>query len=145
MLWFFRPKVWLHDLLLMLSLVGIGVVFGFMLAPWTALIFMVVISVYDLLAVRFGYMLWMVKKLSQLDILPAFVLPKDIAGWNLDLRETRLIEVESSERGFSILGGGDIGFPLLLVISVFIAYGLIYSLVIAASSLLGLCLIKRLV
>jgi len=138
MLWFFRPRVWLHDLLLMLSLVGIGVVFGFMLAPWNALILMVVISIYDLLAVRFGYMLWMVKKLSQLEILPAFVIPKDIAGWDLDLREMRLMEVESSDRGFSLLGGGDIGFPLLLLISVFIAYGFTSSLIIAISSLLGL-------
>ena len=138
MLWFFRPKVWLHNLLLILTLAGVGTVFGFMLAPWTALIFMVVISIYDLLAVRFGYMIWMAKKLSQLETLPAFILPQNVAGWNLDLKETRLTEDESSERGFSILGGGDIGFPLLLVVSVFFNYGVMSLLILAAFSLLGL-------
>jgi len=136
--WFFKPKVWLHDLLLILALVAMASVFGFMLPPWTALIFMVVISVYDILAVRFGYMMWMAKKLSQLETLPAFVIPKDIAGWNLDLKEMKLMEDESSERWFSILGGGDIGFPLLLVISVFVAYGFTGSLIIAVFSILGL-------
>jgi presenilin-like A22 family membrane protease len=138
MLWFFRPKVWLHDLLLILALVGVGTVFGFMLAPWTALIFMVVISIYDILAVRLGYMIWMAKKLSQLETLPAFILPQDVAGWNLDLKETRLTEDESSERRFSILGGGDIGFPLLLIVSVFFTYGVTSLLILAAFSLLGL-------
>ena len=138
MLWFFRPKVWLHDLLLILTLAGMGTVFGFMLAPWTALIFMVVISIYDILAVRFGYMMWMAKKLSQLETLPAFILPQYRTGWNLDLKETRLTEDESSERWFSILGGGDIGFPLLLTVSVFFTYGVMSLLILAAFSLLGL-------
>lgn len=138
MLWFFKPRVWLHDLLLILTLAGVGTVFGFMLAPWTALIFMVVISIYDVLAVRFGYMMWMAKKLSQLETLPAFILPHDMAGWNLDLKETKLMEDESSERWFSILGGGDIGFPVLLVVSVFFTYGVTSLLILAAFSLLGL-------
>lgn len=138
MLWFFKPRVWLHDLLLILTLAGVGTVFGFMLAPWTALIFMVVISIYDVLAVRFGYMMWMAKKLSQLETLPAFILPHDMAGWKLDLKETKLMEDESSERWFSILGGGDIGFPILLVVSVFFTYGVTSLLILAAFSLLGL-------
>jgi presenilin-like A22 family membrane protease len=138
LLWFFWPRVWLHNLLLIIALAGMGTVFGFMLAPWTALIFMVVISIYDVLAVRFGYMLWMAKKLSQLETLPAFILPRDIAGWNLNLKEVKLTEDEPSERDFSILGGGDIGFPLLLVVSVFFAYGVTRSLVLAVFSLLGI-------
>lgn len=141
-LWSFRPRVWLHDSLLILTLAGMGAVFGSMLVPWTALIFMVIISIYDILAVRFGYMMWMAKKLSQLETLPAFVIPKDMAGWNLDLKETRLTEDESSERWFSILGGGDIGFPLLLVASVFFAYGFASSLILAAFSLLGLAAVS---
>jgi presenilin-like A22 family membrane protease len=136
--WFFRPRVWLHDLLLIIALAGMGTVFGFILVPWTALIFMVVISIYDILAVRFGYMLWMAKKLSQLETLPAFIIPRDMTGWNLNLKEVRLTEEEPSERDFSILGGGDIGFPLLVVVSVFFAYGVTRSLVLAVFSLLGL-------
>jgi len=137
LLWHFIPRIWLHNLLMIITLASVGTVFGVFFAPWTAILFMLVISVYDILAVRFGYMMWMVKRLSVSDTLPAFVIPKTISGWNMDLREARIFDDES-EREFSVLGGGDIGFPLLLIVSVFFANGFARSLVVAGFSLLGL-------
>ncbi len=140
-MWFFRPRVWLHNLLMIFTLASVGAVFGFLLSPWTAISFMLVISVYDVLAVRLGYMLWMVKRLSESETLPAFVIPKRISAWNLNLKESgfkKLFEDESAEREFSILGGGDIGFPLMLVVSVFFVYGFASCVIVAAFSLLGL-------
>jgi len=102
---------------------------------------MLVISIYDVLAVRFGYMLSLAKRLSESETLPALVIPRRISSWNLNLKEAgfkRLFEDRSAEREFSILGGGDIGFPLLLIVSVFFAYGFTTSLIVAAFSLLGL-------
>jgi len=141
LIWLIKPKLWLHNSLMILALVSIGSVFGFMLSPWVAMVLMLVISVYDILSVRFGYMLWLVKRLSEFETLPAFVIPKSASDWNLSLKEVgikKLLEEKGDEREFSILGGGDIGFPLLLTVSVFFAYGFANSLVIAASSLLGL-------
>ena len=141
LIWFFRPRVWLHNLLMILTLVSAGSVFGLLLSPWAAIVFMLVISVYDVLAVRFGYMLWLVKRLSESEILPAFVIPRAIPGWNLNLKKEgfkNLLEDKVAEREFSILGGGDLGFPLLLTASVFFTYGLASSLIVAAFSLLGL-------
>jgi len=137
LLWLFMPRIWLHNLLLVITLASMGTVFGVFFAPWTAILFMLVISVYDILAVRFGYMMWMVKRLSVSDTLPAFVIPKTISGWNMDMRKARIFDDES-ERDFSVLGGGDIGFPLLLVVSVFFAHGFTRSLLVAGFSLLGL-------
>ncbi len=140
LVWLFRPKVWLHNLFLLFALVSVGLVFGFLLSPWTAIAFMLVISVYDVLSVRFGYMMWMARRLSQSDVLPAFVIPRTIAGWNLSLREAgfkRLFE-DRAEREFSILGGGDIGFPLLMSVSVFFAYGFAGASMVAAFSVGGL-------
>lgn len=141
LMWLFRPRVWLHNLLMIFTLASVGAVFGFLLSPWTAISFMLVISVYDVLAVRLGYMLWMVKRLSESETLPAFVIPKRISAWTLNLKEVgfkKLFEDESAEREFSILGGGDIGFPLMLVVSVFFVHGFTSSVVVAAFSLLGL-------
>ena len=141
LMWLFRPLVWLHNLLMIFALVSVGSVFGFILSPWAAISFMLAISIYDFLSVRFGYMLWLAKKLSESDTLPAFIIPRRISTWNLDLKEgglKKLFEDESAEREFSILGGGDIGFPLLLIVSVFFAYGFTSSLVVAAFSLIGL-------
>jgi len=135
--YFFMPRIWLHNLLMVISLASIGTVFGVLFAPWTAISIMLVVSVYDILAVRFGYMMWMIKRLSISDTLPAFIIPKTISRWNLDLREVKLFE-DRSEKEFSLLGGGDVGFPLLLIVSVFFAYGFAPSLVVAGCALLGL-------
>ena len=141
LVWFFSPRVWLHNLVMILTLVSVGSVFGLLLSPWTTLILLLAISIYDILAVRFGYMMWMAKKLSESDVLPAFIIPKTLSGWNLSLRGggfKKVIEGESAEREFSILGGGDVGFPLVLIVSVFATYGFTRSLVVAAFSVVGL-------
>ena len=136
--WFVKPRLWYHDLLLMFSLAALGVVFGSMLSPLTSLILMGVLSLYDILAVRFGYMMWIAKKLSHLDTLPAFIIPKDSSGWNTDLKKVKLLDEESSDRHFSLLGGGDIGFPLILMAAVHGVFGLPEALIIAACTLAGL-------
>jgi len=138
LLWFFFQRVWLHNLLMIFALAAVGSVFGFMFSPWTVIAFMLVISIYDILAVRFGYMMWMVKKLAQSEVLPAFIIPREISDWNIDLRRARVLEGESGERQFSVLGGGDVAFPLLLITSVFFVYGFKDSIVVAFFSLLGL-------
>ncbi|GAI82446.1 unnamed protein product [marine sediment metagenome] len=99
------------------------------------------LAVYDLFAVRFGYMLWLSKKLSESNTLPAFFLPRFLSDWKARLKENvvaNLVKVKPAEREFSILGGGDIAFPLLLVSSVYFAYGFTNAILVAALSLIGL-------
>jgi len=139
--WFISPRIWLHDLLLVLAMVTIGAVFGTLLSPWPVMILLLAASVYDIVAVRFGYMMWMARKLSQAETLPAFIIPTTPAKWNLDLTASgvqKLLEGEAGEREFSILGGGDIGFPFILVVAVFSRYGLGESVIVAVFALTGL-------
>ena len=139
--WFFWPLVWLQNLLLAVTLVSVGATFGALVSPWTVVYLLLAISIYDIVAVRFGYMMWMAKKLSETDSLPAFILPKKMADWNLNLRGAsvkKLFEEESAEREFSLLGGGDLGFPLVFVVAVFYALGLSSALIVAGATLAGL-------
>ena len=139
--WFLRPSVWLQNILMLLALVGVGSVFGVLLTPWPIMIFLLVVAVYDFLAVRFGYMMWMANKLSKSDSLPAFIIPKTKSNWNQNLKDSgsqTIIEGKASERNYSILGGGDIGFPLILMVSVLSNYGFLSSVIVAAFSLVGL-------
>jgi presenilin-like A22 family membrane protease len=141
MAWFFFPRVWLHNLLMALALASVGVIFGMAISPWAVLILLGVISIYDIVAVRFGYMLWMANKMSESDALPAFIIPRKTKLWNLDLRNggfNKLMQTAAGEREFSILGGGDIGFPLVLTVSVFFDFGLVESAVVAVFALAGL-------
>ena len=140
-LWFFFPLVWLQNILLLMTLVAVGTVFGTLVQPWTVVWVMLAISAYDVIAVVAGYMMWMAKKLSQSDSLPAFVLPKKAKDWNLNLKGStvnKLFDDENAERDFSLLGGGDLGFPLVFVASVITAYGVNDGIVVAIASFIGL-------
>jgi len=139
--WLFWARVWLHDLLLLITLSGAGSVFGFLFSPWTFMIFMLIIAVYDVVAVRFGFMVWMADKLSESATLPAFIFPKNIRDWKLNLKNVRVGDLkkdESDRREYSILGGGDIGFPLMLAVSVFFETDLVSAVLVGVFALMGL-------
>ena len=139
--WLFWDRIWLHDLLLLITLSGAGAVFGFLFSPWTFMIFMLVIAVYDVVAVRFGFMVWMADKLSESATMPAFVFSKKIKDWRLRLKNIRVGDLKKEEpdrREYAILGGGDIGFPLMLTGSVFFAAGLASAMLVGVFALMGL-------
>ena len=138
--WFLIPLVWLHNLVLILAVSSIGAVFGRFITPWTAMAIILALAVYDFLAVRFKFMLWMADRLSQVNALPALIIPKSYSDWNFNLkkREQKIIELNPAQREYSILGGGDIAFPCLLTSSVYFARGLGPAAIIAAFGLLGL-------
>jgi len=138
--WFLIPLVWLHNLVLILAVSSVGAVFGRFITPWTAMAIILALAVYDFLAVRFKFMLWMADRLSQVNALPALIIPKSYSEWNFNLkkREQKIIELNPAERDYSILGGGDIAFPCLLTASVYFAHGFEPAAIIAAFGLLGL-------
>jgi presenilin-like A22 family membrane protease len=138
--WLFWDRVWLHDLLLLVALAGAASVFGFLFSPLTFMIFMLLIAVYDVLAVRFGFMVWMADKLSQSDTLPAFVFPRQVRDWRMRLRSVRVGDLKKEapdKREYSVLGGGDIGFPLMLSVSVFFAADLVSAVLVGVFALAG--------
>jgi presenilin-like A22 family membrane protease len=140
-LWFFYPRVWLHSLVMLLAMVALGEVFGRLISPWTAMILLAVLAIYDFLAVRFGFMMWMAKKLSESSTLPAFIIPYRQSDWISSLKKSdipTLTEEKVAERKYSILGGGDIGFPILLVSSVYFARDFRAAIIVAVFSLVGL-------
>ncbi len=140
-IWLFWARVWLHNLLLLITLCGAGSVFGFLFSPWTFMIFMLIIAIYDVLAVRFGFMVWMADKLSTSDTLPAFIFPKQMRDWRLRLQNVRfgeLKEKEPDEREYAILGGGDIGFPLMLTVSIFFEFHLVAAVLVGIFAIIGL-------
>jgi len=138
--WFLIPLVWLHNLVLILAASSLGAVFGRFITPWTAMAIILALALYDFLAVRFRFMLWMADRLSEVNALPALIIPKDYSEWNLNLKKhgEKMIEVNPAEREYSILGGGDIAFPCLLTASVYFAQGLKPAAIIAVFGLLGL-------
>ena len=137
--WFLIPLVWLHNLVLILAVSSLGAVFGRFITPWTAMAIILALAIYDFLAVRFRFMIWMADRLSQINALPALIIPKNYSEWNFNLKKReKIIEVNPAEREYSILGGGDIAFPCLLTASVYFAQGWKPAAIIAVLGLLGL-------
>ena len=137
--WFLIPLIWLHNLALILAVSSLGAVFGRFITPWTAMAIILALAVYDFLAVRFRFMVWMADRLSQINALPALIIPKNYSEWNFNLkRREKIVEVNPAAREYSILGGGDIAFPCLLTASVYFARGLVPAVIIAVFGLLGL-------
>jgi presenilin-like A22 family membrane protease len=139
--WFFWARVWLHDLLLLVALGSSGAVFGWAFSPLTFMIFMLIIAVYDVLAVRFGFMVWMADKLSGTASLPAFIFPRLTGDWRFKLQQVQFQELrkeEQQKREYVILGGGDIGFPLMLSASVYFATNLTRAVLVGACAIIGL-------
>jgi presenilin-like A22 family membrane protease len=139
--WLLWARVWLHNVLLLVALAAAGSVFGFLFSPWTFMIFMLVIAVYDVVAVRFGFMVWMADKLSATVALPAFIFPRRWRDWLMGLGGVRVGELKEQAveaREYSVLGGGDIGFPLMLAVAVFFVGGLGDAILVGVFALAGL-------
>ncbi|MFO7774153.1 MAG: hypothetical protein R6V59_09570 [Dehalococcoidia bacterium] len=138
--WFLIPLVWLHNLALILAVSSLAIVFGRFITPWTAMAIILGLAVYDLLAVRFKFMLWMADRLSEVNALPALIIPKNYSEWNSNLKKhgEKMIELNPAEREYSILGGGDVAFPCLLTASVYFAQGLAPATIIAVLGSVGL-------
>ena len=137
--WFLIPLVWLHNLVLILAVSSLGAVFGRFITPWTAMAIILALAIYDFLAVRFRFMVWMADRLSQINALPALIIPKNYSEWNSNLKKRdKIIDLNPADREYSILGGGDIAFPCLLTASVYFAQCLTPGVIIAVFGLLGL-------
>lgn len=142
--WFLMPRVWFHNLAMILALASLGAIFGHFITPWTAMAVMGALAIYDILTVRFGFMLWLTGRLSRVGVLPALVIPRSPSQWRANLRQgaiANVVDQKPAERDYSLLGGGDIAFPCLLTVSVYFVYGLATAATIAACTLFGLMLV----
>jgi presenilin-like A22 family membrane protease len=139
--WLVFAFIWLHDLLLMIALAAAASVFGYLVSPLVFIIFMVIIAVYDVLAVRFGFMIWMADKLSDSASLPAFIFPKKMSDVGHNIKYVQFSELkkeEAAKREHTILGGGDIGFPLMLAVAVYFEYGMGGAILVGGCALVGI-------
>ncbi|MEK7503410.1 MAG: presenilin family intramembrane aspartyl protease [Patescibacteria group bacterium] len=138
-----RLKIWLHDLIVVILLIFVALDFGSMFSPGHAVIIIGVIAIYDLLAVYvFKSMVEMSSVLIRFYLIPGVIFPKirfsdfnsSLGDLSEDFDETKEVKLER----FSLLGGGDIGIPAILTVSVMLFWGLGYALAMVGFSLLGL-------
>jgi len=128
------PYVWLHNLVLVLTLPGIAALLGASLNPWTAVLILIIMSVYDYVAVyKTKHMVRMAKAMISGRAIFAMIFPEHWQGF-----KSRLNEVRPGE-GFMMLGTGDFVFPLIMVASAY-AISPVAAWLVFSFALLGLLL-----
>ncbi len=131
-LWFKRPSVWIHDLIMILGLAGAGSILGIGFDPRIVIVLLIVFSIYDFVAVyKTKHMVEMVKDMIERGVILGFIVPIKISDFREDFKK-----VKQGGR-FLILGGGDVVFPLLLAVSL-TSEGILNPLIIMFCALIGL-------
>jgi len=135
-------KVWAHDLIMIFFVVFLAWDFGAIFLPREALIVLGVMTIYDIFAVfKSKHMVGLTQALLDIYLIPGFIFPKiNSADFNADLSQVVQDFNGTKPERFSILGGGDIVIPAMLVVSVFLCCGLAAALIILGFALLGLWL-----
>lgn len=130
--WWKKPSVLVQNACVILAIAGIGSVLGLTFEPETIIAFLIIFSIYDVIAVyKTKHMVEMAKEMIKSRAILGLVIPQNILGFSESLKNIKI------GGKFLVLGGGDIVFPLLLCSSL-IPFGLLKSLIVGFFSLIGL-------
>ena len=131
-LWLQTKSILVHNLLLILGIVGMGSAVGLRIEPWTGVFILMIFSVEDYIAVyKTKHMIKMAEEMAEQEAILALIVPQKISDFRESLKEIRV------GGKFLILGGGDIAFPLFFCVSL-IPAGILSSLIVAVFALIGL-------
>lgn len=134
-LYYLHPKVITQNIAIGLAISGAGVMLGLNIQVWEVLVLLVILSVYDIIAVwKTKYMMTLFKGLEEKGVIMAFIIPSKIKDVFANLNR-----VQTGEE-FLILGTGDVVFPIIFAVSA-LKYSLWSSIAIILGALLGLSFI----
>lgn len=107
---YFYPNVLTQNLAIIISIIGASVYLGLGLSSFQVLILLIVLSVYDVIAVHFsGHMVSMFKSLASSGAIFSIIIPAKFKNINAKI-EKKGIKITSD---FMYLGTGDLAFPLI--------------------------------
>lgn len=109
------PLVWAHDIIVMVAAAGIGPVFGLQFSPMLAGTLLIILSLYDVVAVFITrHMLTLAHEMVRSQASFALLIPERFKDFKAPLSRVQ------PGSGFLILGGGDVVLPMLFTTSVFL-------------------------
>ena len=127
-----RPTIINHNLAIILSVAGIGGTLGLSLTPLGVIILLVILSVYDFIAVyKTKHMVRLAKEMIESQAILGFIIPEHWVGHREHISKAQ------PGQGFMFLGGGDVVIPTLFAVSV-LPSGVLVSIIVVGFALLGL-------
>jgi len=145
---FIRPTVLLHNLVVIGGLAGVGGMLGLTLIPRDAIILLVILAIYDVIAVyKTKHMVKMAETMIKKRAILGIIVPEKLSGFYGSMADVEKDKFQKKEKNtrpktakmgrFMVLGGGDLALPLLLISSVAVN-NIWQSIIILFFSLLGL-------
>lgn len=127
----FYSRIWLHNLILVISLAGLGSSVGISVQTKAVIIIMIILSVWDFIAVfKTKQMVVMFKSLVKKGAPLALIIPKNKKDFN-----TRALEFDKEK--YLFLGTGDVVLPLIFAGSI-LRESLLGAILVALGSIVGL-------
>lgn len=130
---FAYPRIWTQNLAIMLGISGIAASLGLSTTPLMAIAFLIILSVYDIIAVyKTRHMVKLFKNMAKRGAVLALVVPRNFSLW---LSKFESITSENKDE-YIFLGTGDLALPLFFAMSAFFS-GIEFSLSIIFGAVLG--------
>lgn len=136
------PRVLVHNIAMIAAITGIAVDLGMNIKPAEAIIVLIAISVYDFIAVYVtGHMVRMLKSTISSGTIFAMIIPQNLQDMAEKVSEVGKkkgnADSETFKSAFVYLGGGDLAFPLIMVVAA-LKLGLYSAVITAIGGLIGL-------
>lgn len=140
----FKPNVWIHNFTELFVYGGLAAIFVPLFNLWSIIILLILISGYDAYAVwKSKHMITLAKSQADAKVFAGLLIPYKLKG-KMTKEDKKVKKIKISTRAppqnirTAVLGGGDIGFPLIFAGVLLKEYGLWQSLIIPFGALLGL-------
>lgn len=135
----FRPNVFVHNITELFIYGGLAAIFVPLFSLVSVIILLVLISGYDAYAVwKSKHMITLAKSQAKARIFAGLMLPYKLGKVSIGKKVAGKGTLKMKKVRTAILGGGDIGFPLIFAGVVLKEMGLWQSLIIPFGALLGL-------
>lgn len=129
----FTPFIFVHNIVLVLGVSAVGAMLGISLNPWAAVFVLLLLSVYDYVAVyKTKHMVKMAKEMIERGAVFALILPEKPVHY-VELAP----KIKGPQEGIFFLGAGDLVFPLVMSASA-LGIGFVNAAITAVFSVFGL-------
>lgn len=127
----FKPNLYVHNLTELLLYGGLAVIFVPILNVFYAFMLLIALSAYDMYAVwHSGHMIKMAKFQTKTSVFAGLLIPYKASGRG-PKRKVRT----------AVLGGGDIGFPLIFAGTVLVATSFLNAIIVALGATVALLIL----
>ena len=136
----FRPNVFVHNITELFIYGGLAAIFVPLFNLFSVIVLLLLISAYDAYAVwKSKHMIALAKSQAKAKVFAGLMLPYKLGKVKIGKPSTATVKMKKVRT--AILGGGDIGFPLIFAGVVLKEMGLWQSLIIPFGALLGLAVL----